>query len=111
MENCLLTISIKNYVIDNLEPENTSETETHIIKQERFLSKDHQRINKKISIYNKAEEANKFFEESVRMYELIELEEMFKSANLEIEETYGDFRQSETFNKDSKRLLILAKAT
>jgi ubiquinone/menaquinone biosynthesis C-methylase UbiE len=91
-------------VRDTLVPFSQQTTDTYAIKEYRSLSNDQQRIQKKILVRNR-EGQEKNFLESVRLYELQEMQSMLKEAGLYAYNILGDFRGRQ-YHANSDRMII-----
>ena len=83
------------YVISTLVPSDRRTVEGMEVEQRRWITGDpsaaggHVRINKQVRI--REDGAERSYDESVRMYTLVELEAMMDQAGLVVTQTYGDF--------------------
>lgn len=94
-----------DYVINNLVEKDEKQISDEIsIIQERWI--ENSRINKKITMIKNDEKS--FYNESVRMYSLQEIKDMLNHVGLTLNETYGNFDDSE-YNKDSMRMILIGK--
>ena len=98
----------KDSLLLNIVPESTREISTGIVKEKRWYNSELNRIEKKITLIR--ESGQKVFNESVRVYSLDELQQLFVDAELEIKEVYGDFDGSK-HSAESPRTLIVSRRT
>ncbi len=81
------------------------ETENgHTIHQDRWI--DDGRVNKKITIHHDGQTDT--FQESVRLYTLSDLKEMYARVGLSLETVFGDYNGSKYVPDESPRLLLHA---
>ena len=74
------------------------------VKEKRWLSEKF--VHKNIVIYK--EEGIKYFQESVRMFELNELAALLLQAGIKTHNVFGDYDGS-LYSKNSKRMILFAK--
>lgn len=103
---CFQDYMNKHSVIANLVPSDQKQLDGVEIIQERSYNRAKERIEKKISIHENGKKREYF--ESVRLYTLDEMTDLFAQAGLAITETYGNFDGS-AFRESSPRLLIFAE--
>ena len=89
-----------DYVATNLDPFTEKTSGKLLIQESRWI--DANRVYKKIIIDNSKE-----FQESVRLYTLNDLSQMFDKAGLNILRVFGDYEGNE-YSKDSERMIIKA---
>lgn len=89
-----------DHVKANLEPVSERIAEKLKIREERWIVDN--RVYKQITI-NK----DKTFSESVRLYSMHEMDEMFSSAGLKIFKTFGEYDGS-SYRYDSSRMILFA---
>jgi len=90
--------------VDSLGTSEHVTEEGHTIQQDRWI--DNGRINKKITIHHDGQTDT--FQESVRLYTLSDLEEMYTRVGLSLETVFGDYQGGEYVPNDSPRLLLHA---
>lgn len=93
-----------------LTPRDEAEVGGRRVIQERTLVEGGRRVEKRIRIEAPEGGPPRTFRERVRLYELFELEELFGSLGLEVEERLGDYDGS-PFASESPRLILLARRT
>ncbi len=91
-------------VIDTLQPEDTHTVNGVTIDQHRWI--ENERINKRITITH--DEETETYRESVRLFTLDDLTDMYENMGLDLVTTYGDYDGS-PHTDDSPRLLLYAR--
>jgi len=93
-------------ILNQLVLSRTKEIEDGTILEKRSYDSKTKRVENKILI-NRGGKRNEYLE-SVRVYQLEELDKLFQDAGLSITNRFGDFDGSK-FCADSKRLIIFAR--
>ena len=96
------------WVIRNLEPLSERSYHDFIIREQRFLSSDHSRLEKSIRLQAPDGKVREY-RESVRLYTLEEMRKLFFAAGFKIDRESGDFT-GEKVGSDSPRLIIIAQS-
>ncbi len=92
------------YVAERLIPQGKRTVGEIEVEEERWISD--QRVQKKITIQRDG--LTKTFHESVRMFELHELENLLSKAGLKIAKVFGEYDGS-PYKKDSTRMIVFAE--
>lgn len=104
------------FVLDTLNPsyvESNLESTTHHrqgdidILEERRIDQHRHRVVKTITLTRDGQKS--FFMESVRMYQVKELQQLMKSVGLESKILWGDYKGN-SYQEDSPRIIIVAQA-
>ncbi len=96
----------REHVLARLVPEESRAGDDREYRIRRWWNPDSKRVEKEIEVRRGGSTA--IFRESVRAYTAEELSELFESAGLEVEDTWGDFDGSPA-GCDSPRLILLAE--
>ncbi len=91
------------YVARNLQPQTERTLGDRVIVERRWIDPERKRVNKTIAI--RTPEAERHYKESVRIYTCGEMEQMLKSAGLQITATFGDF-ESRPISPESPRMIF-----
>jgi ubiquinone/menaquinone biosynthesis C-methylase UbiE len=91
--------------LENAETDSVNNVNGHTIAQQRMLSEDTLRIEKRIEFTNGDSENNRVFLESVRMYDLNELSKLLGEAGFRITHLFGDFMGS-AYSPTTDRLIV-----
>jgi SAM-dependent methyltransferase len=91
------------YVARNLQPLTERTLGDRAIVERRWIDPQLKRVNKTIAI--RTPEAERHYQESVRIYTRNEMEEMLKAAGLQITATFGDF-ESRPISPESPRMIF-----
>ncbi len=91
-------------VAENMVPTTTRTVKGVEIKQHRWIEND--RIKKEITLQHNG--ITKTYHESVRLYTLDDLREMYENVGLDLKETYGSY-DGTPFDSNSPRLLLYAR--
>ena len=102
----LIDLFNRDWVIANLEPEETRRVGERTIEIERWYDERSERINKRIRLVG-TEYPFRTFVESVRAYTSAEVETSLASVGLSVASRWGSFA-GEPFSPNSQRLILLA---
>ena len=103
----------REYVISTLVPSDRRTVEGMEVEQRRWITGDpskaggHVRINKQVRI--REDGAERSYDESVRMYTLVELEALMDRAGLKVTQTYGDF-DGRPVSGDAPRNILVGRS-
>jgi SAM-dependent methyltransferase len=86
-----LDVMNPEYVLGNLEPETNRREEGWEIREVRRYIANRKRIEKTVEIRKDAE--TRTYRESVRLYDLPELENLLAAAGARVESVYGDYAE------------------
>ncbi len=91
-------------VVDTFRPSDTRTVDGVTIQQRRWLEND--RINKEITLTHNG--TTKTYHESVRLFTLDEMTDMYETVGLDLVDTYGSY-DGAPYTPESPRLLLYAR--
>jgi hypothetical protein len=94
-------------VLENLEPQETLESDGRRVEIERWFDPVSRRVNKRIRMTD-SRGRGRVFLESVRGYRLDEVTIGLGWAGLELLDTFGNF-QGDPYQRDSQRLILVGR--
>ncbi len=99
----LLNLLNRKYIINNLIPVSEQEIEGMRVLERYYLDAEKKHILKQITIIG---EENRSYKESIRLYTIEEIKNMFEKSALKLENVYGDYC-IDTYDEDNNPRMIV----